>query len=97
MDRRALQIEGRFGKRSLPWTEAAGCSFRRPDAPPQTNEEAHVRLLVRSGLCPEADVLEGVVTALDERRLTLRHALLGELTFERGRVRELRPLVGGSK
>ncbi len=96
-DRRALQIEGRFGKRSLPWTEVAGCSFHRPDAPLPVNEIANVRLLVRSGLCPEADVLEGVVTALDERRLTLRHALLGELTFERGRVRELRPLTGGAK
>ncbi|HEY7424749.1 MAG TPA: hypothetical protein VH682_11015 [Gemmataceae bacterium] len=97
VDRRALQIEGRFGKRSLLWTEVAGCSFRRPEAPPRTHEAANVRLLVRSGLCPEADVLEGVVTALDERRLTLRHALLGILTFERGQVRELRPLAGGPK
>jgi hypothetical protein len=96
-DRRVLRVEGRFGKRSLPWTELAGCSFRRPDAPPRTNERVNVRLLVRSGLCSEADVLEGVVTALNEQRLTLRHALLGELTFERGQVRELRPLTDGMK
>jgi hypothetical protein len=92
-DRHTLEIEGQFGKRSLPWTAAAGCAFRRPADPPRANRGANVRLLVRSGLCPEVDVLEGVVTALDERRLTLRHALLGELTFERGRVRELRPLA----
>ncbi|HEY7315149.1 MAG TPA: hypothetical protein VH643_37730 [Gemmataceae bacterium] len=92
-DRHTLEIEGRFGKRSLPWTAAAGCTFRRPADPPRRNQAANVRLLVRSGLCPEADVLEGMVTALDERRLTLRHVLLGELTFERGRVRELRPLA----
>ena len=96
-DRRTIEIEGRFGKRSLPWTAVSGCSFRRPAAPPNANKGAKVRLLVRSGLCPESDVLEGVVTALDERRLVLRHALLGELTFKRGRVRELQPLPGGSK
>ncbi|MHB1422951.1 MAG: hypothetical protein ACYC3I_07115 [Gemmataceae bacterium] len=96
-DRRAIQMEGRFGKRALPWTMVSGCSFRRPAELPKANERANVRLLVRSGLCAESDVLEGVVTALDERRLILRHALLGELTFERGRARELRPLAAGSK
>ncbi len=96
-DRRTVQIEGRFGKRTLPWTTVSGCAFRRPAAPPSANEGARVRLLVRSGLCPEPDVLEGVVTAQDERRLVLRHALLGELTLERGRVREQRPLAGGEK
>lgn len=94
VDRRTIEIEGRFGKRSLPWTAVSGCSFRRPAASPKANKGAKVRLLVRSGLCAEPDVLEGAVTTLDERRLVLRHALLGELTFERGRVRELRPLAG---
>lgn len=96
-DRRNLEIEGRFGKRSLPWTAVSGCSFRRPAAPPKASKGARVRLLVRSGLCAESDVLEGVVTALDERRLILRHALLGELIFERGQVRELRPLAGSHR
>lgn len=96
-DRRRLEIEGKFGKRSLPWTALAGCSFRRPAVPPRPHPRASVRLLVRSGLCPQADVLEGEITSLDERRLTLRHPLLGEWTFERGRVRELRPLPGAAK
>jgi hypothetical protein len=96
-DRRTIQIEGRFGNRSLPWTMISGCSFHRPATPPMGNKGARVRLLVRSGLCAEPDVLEGVVTALDDRRLVLKHALLGELTFERGRVRELRPLNGTTK
>jgi hypothetical protein len=91
-DRRSIRIEGRFGKRALPWTAVAGCTFRRTAAPPKANEGVNVCLFVRSGLCPASDVLEGVVTALDERHLTLRHALFGELKFERGRVRELRPL-----
>src|SRR6185312_14615832 len=33
-DRRALQFDGGFGKRSLRWNEVAGCSFRRPAASP---------------------------------------------------------------
>ena len=96
-DRRVLEIEGRFGKRSLPWTRVAGCTFRRTDTARKPNEGANVRLLLDSGLDAEADVLEGVVTALDERQLTLRHALLGERTFERARVKELRPLARGAK
>ena len=88
-DRRTIQIEGRFGKRSLPWTAVSGCSFRRPAAAPKANEGAKVRLLVRSGLCVEPDLLEGVVIAADERRLILKHALLGELTLERSRIREM--------
>ncbi len=96
-DRRALQIEGRFGKRSLSWTAVSGCSFRRPSAPPKANEGAKVRVFVRSGLCEENDVLEGVVKSLDERRLVLKHALLGEVTLERNRVRKLQPLPGSSK
>jgi hypothetical protein len=96
-DRHAIQIEARFGKRSLPWTDVAGCSFRRAGEPKRAQAGANIRILVRSGLCAEADVLEGAVTALDERRLTLRHALLGDLTFDRGRVLELRPLSGNLK
>jgi hypothetical protein len=96
-DRRTIQIEGRFGKRALPWTAVSGCTLRRPAALPKANEGAKVRVLLRSGLCAETDVLEGVVTMQDERRLVLRHALLGEITFERSRVRELRQLTGGMK
>ena len=96
-DRRAIQIEGRFGKRSLRWTEVAACTFRREPAPPRPPETATVRIRVHSGLGPEADVLDGTVTALDERTLSLRHALLGDLKFERDRVRGLRPLSGAAK
>jgi hypothetical protein len=96
-DRHTLQIEGRFGKRPFLWTQLAGCSFRHPAVGPKVNERASVRLRIDSGLCPEADLLVGNVTALDERRLVLRHALLGEVTLERGRVRELQPLPSSSK
>jgi hypothetical protein len=91
-DRRTIQIEGRFAKRALSWTLVSGCTFRRRAAVAKANEEAKIRLLIHSGLCAENDVVEGVVTALDERRLVLRHSLLGEVRLERGGVRELRPL-----
>ncbi len=96
-DRRVLHIEGRFGKRSLPWTAVSGCSFRQAAKPPKANEGATVRVRVRSGLCEENDVLEGVVKSLDERRLLLKHALLGEVKLDRNRVRHLQPLPGSSK
>jgi hypothetical protein len=96
-DRHTLQIEGRFGKRTLAWTQLSGCSFRRSERSTKENTTAKVRLLVRSGLCPEEDVLEGDILALDERRLVLRHALLGEVTLQRGWVRELRPLPDDAK
>ncbi len=96
-DRRAIEIEGKFGKRSLPWDKVAGCTFRRAATVPSVNKGANVRIMVSSGLSSEADVLDGIVTALDEKRLTLQHALLGKLTFERGQVRELRPLSDAAK
>jgi hypothetical protein len=96
-DRRTIEIEGGFGKRALPWTALSGCSFRRPAAPPKANASAKVRLFVRSGLCAEADLLDGTIVALDDRKIVLRHALLGALTFERGRLRELHPHRFGPK
>jgi hypothetical protein len=96
-DRRIIQMEGRFGKRSLPWTAVSSCSFRRPPIPPKANAGAKVRLLVHSGLCADPDILEGVVTAQDAQRLVLRHALLGEVTLERERVREVRTFADGMK
>lgn len=96
-NRHGITIEGRFGKRTLPWNEVAGCSFQRTNPQKRLNESVNVRILLHSGLCSEADMLDGVVTALDDRRLSLRHALLGEQTFEHGRVRELQPLFPEKK
>ncbi|MGH7226456.1 MAG: hypothetical protein ACRELF_24840, partial [Gemmataceae bacterium] len=96
-DRRAIHIEGRFGKRVLPWTAVSGCAFRQPKEAAKAKKRANVRLRVRSGLCREPDMLEGVLTALDARRLVLRHALLGELTLPRARLYELQPLPAAPK
>jgi hypothetical protein len=96
-DRRGVVVEGRFGKRSLPWAEVRGCFLKRTSPPSHTTTGAHVRLSFRSGLPADDDVLDGVLTALDDKRLSLRHPLLGDLTLERGRVRQLRPLFHGRR
>jgi hypothetical protein len=96
-DHRGVELEGRFGKRLLPWAEVRGCFLRRSAPPPQTATGEQVRLSFRSGLAADDDVLEGVLTGLDDRRLSLRHPLLGDLTLERGRVRRLWPLFHGRR
>jgi hypothetical protein len=90
-DGRAVEVQGRFGRRSLPWSQLRGCYLRRAEQPPTAAAGTVVRLSLRSGLGGEPDLLDGVVLGLDERRLRLRHALLGEVSVERGRVRGLRP------
>jgi hypothetical protein len=96
-DRRTLEVRGKFGQRSFPWPEVQGCSFRRAAAPPHTTEGAHVRLLLHTGLTPDADILDGVVRELDTRHLTLRHPRLGDLSIDRPFLRELRPLFFGKR
>jgi hypothetical protein len=97
LDRRGLEMEGRFGKRSLTWAEARG-AFPRPTAlPPATTDGAHVRAWLRPAAGNEPDELEGVLRALDERRLTLRHPALGDLVIDRTRLLRLKPLFHGKR
>jgi hypothetical protein len=96
-DRREVILERRRGRRSLPWTALRGCRFRRQAPPARSSDGAHVRLLLDSGLTPEKDVLDGVLLALDDKDLTLRHDLLGELRLPRGVVKEVRPFFHGRR
>jgi hypothetical protein len=89
-DRQAVTLEGRFGTRAFAWAELRGWCPRREAAPAKSPEGA-VRVGLRSGLDAEEDVLDGVVTALDDKFLTLRHAFLGELRLDRRHVASLRP------
>ena len=70
------------GKRTLPWSALNGLWFRRKSVAPHTTDGAHVRVALRTGISPETDVLDGVVTALDDRALSLKHPLLGDLKIE---------------
>jgi hypothetical protein len=91
-DRRRVEIEGRYGARAFAWADLRGCFLKREKPLPRPGGEAAVRVEIRSGLTPEPDVLEGVLTGVEDKKLKLRHALLGERAIEKSRVKELRPL-----
>jgi hypothetical protein len=97
LDRRGLELEGRFGKRAYSWAEARGAFPKRTAARPVTTDGAHVRLWLRPAAGSEPDELEGVLRALDEWRLTLRHAALGDLEIDRARLLRLKPLFHGRR
>jgi hypothetical protein len=96
-DRRQIDLRGRFGQRSFAWSDVRGLYFRRPTLPPRTTEGDHVRIGVRSGIGPEADRLEGTVQSLDDRRLVLRHAVLGEVAIDRAHLAWLTVLFRGRR
>jgi hypothetical protein len=96
-DRRAIHLRGSFGLRTFAWSEVRGIFLRRPTPAPQTTDGEHVRLWLHSGYGSDFDELEGTLQALDERRLKLHHPVLGELTIDRGRLRELRRLFHGRR
>jgi hypothetical protein len=96
-NRRAIDLRGSFGMRTFAWSEVRGIFLRRQTSAPQTTDGEHVRLWLHSGYGSDLDQLEGTLQALDERRLTLRHPAVGELTIDRGRVRELRRLFHGRR
>ena len=80
-DARTIDLEGRFGKRSLPWAEVRGLYLRRlkpADMPDRANV---VRVWLRTGVGNETDVLDGVLLKIDAERFTLKHADLGELRW----------------
>jgi hypothetical protein len=92
-DNRSIGLEGRFGKRSLPWADVRGIYFRQPKASAAKPDANTVRIWLRTGCGSETDILVGVLQKLDERQFTLKHAELGELGLDRKWLRELRPLV----
>jgi hypothetical protein len=100
---RALRADGRTveidcnGKRELAWPAVHGVWLRRDAPPPRTTDGAHARVAVRTCLDAEPDLLDGVVTALDDKALSLKHALLGDLRLERARLHTLRPLLYGKR
>jgi hypothetical protein len=100
---RVLRADGRGveidcgGKRTLAWPAVHGVRLRRDAAPPRTSDGAHARVAVRTCLSAEPDLLDGVVTALDDKSLSLKHAPLGDLRLERARLHTLRPSLYGKR
>jgi hypothetical protein len=82
-DRRAIELSARFGKRTLAWGDVRGLSLRQSREPGPNADAGQVRVWLRAPVDTEPDQLVGDVRALDDRRLTLHHAHLGELDIER--------------
>lgn len=94
IDAGGITVEGKFGKRKVCWTEAAVVTFVRQGIPLATTDGEHARLTLRG---PDGlrDLLDGVIKAIDPKRIVLTHALLGELTIPAGAVEEIRPRFFG--
>jgi hypothetical protein len=94
LDRQGVTLEARFGRRTFPWADLRGWFPRREAPRPRALKGEPVRLRLQAGAAEDGDLLDGVVTALDAKTLTLSHALLGELRLERRYVRQLWPRPG---
>ena len=84
LDRQAIALEGKFGKRSLPWTQVRGVFPLQEQvaaAPP-----GPVRLWLDNGFDSQPDQLDGEVRSFGPANVILRHARLGELTLKRSAV-----------
>jgi hypothetical protein len=91
-DGQSLTIQGRYGKRTLPWTEVRGLYLCQPPRRVPVPPGGGVRLWLNNGLTPQTDVLEGELQGMDGNRLKLRHAWLGEVDLERRWLKQLQPL-----
>jgi hypothetical protein len=85
------------GPRKLEWAALNGVWLRRGAAPTHATDGAHVRVAVRTCLSAEPDLLDGVAAGLDDKALSLKHALLGDVRLERARLHTLRPLFFGKR
>lgn len=86
--RQVIELDGRPGKRTLPWSDVRGIYLRDAAAAPVSSTGEHVRLWLHSGNGSHLDRLDGVVKALDDKRLTLSTAG-GEVVIDRNRLRQL--------
>jgi hypothetical protein len=89
-------VQGRFGKRTIPWSSLRGIFLKREATEPKASDGAHVRVWLDSGF-PQKDELEGVLLSLDARKLVLSHSEFGDITLDRSRLRKLRPIFFGKR
>ncbi|OAI47059.1 hypothetical protein AYO44_10300 [Planctomycetaceae bacterium SCGC AG-212-F19] len=85
-DRHKIEMSTRFGPRTVSWADVRAVHFRRQPSPPRSSSGEHVRIGIDAG-AGNADQLEGVLAGMDERRITLNHAVLGSIAVERDHVR----------
>src|SRR5262249_4331236 len=92
-DRRRISLRIGSGTRDIAWADVRGIYFKPEPAARQTSDGAPVRIQFHSGLGSEPDQLDGILEALNDQTLTLRHAVLGQLKLDRARLVCLRPLA----
>lgn len=85
-DEHAIGFTARYGKRTFPWKSVRGIFFGKQ--PRSTDQGATVRF--RSGPGVTADSLDGIIIDVNERRMVLRHAVLGDVTIARDRLDTVR-------
>lgn len=96
-DRKGVDWEGPPRPCRLTWGEVRGIFVARTPRPRGQSQGEHVRVTLRPTPGHEPDELEGVLTGFEERRLLLRHAVLGDLIIPREVLRQLRPLFRGAR
>lgn len=96
-NRRRVILRIGSGTREIAWADLRGIYFKPEAAAPRTSDSVPVRIEFRSGLGSESDQLDGILEALDDQRLTLRHAALGRLKVNRASLVRLIPLAPARK
>lgn len=96
-DAQAVELKTRQGMARFAWSDVRAIAPPATLLGPRTTEGEHVRLLLHSPAGADPDVLQGVLTALDDRRVTLRHPTLGVLEIDRSWVRGLRRQFHGRR
>ncbi len=87
-DELAIALDAPFGKRSYSWSDVRGIFFRAGGKQPSLGQAVEVRF--RSGPGVSADLLAGNILDLNDKRLVLRHAVLGEFSVARTRLERIR-------
>jgi hypothetical protein len=95
--RAGVEWAGKHGQRTIPWGEVREVRFREQPAAPRAIKGEHVSLHLRPGAGTGYDRLEGVFRALDERRLVIHHAALGDVVIDRAALERLRGVFHGHR
>ncbi len=92
-----VEITGPYGTRRLRWEQIRGVFLLRGTPTTETQTGEQVRLTLGLPVPEGRAHLEGVITALDGKTITLTHAILGALTVPRPVVEQIEWLRPGRR
>ncbi len=95
-DRRRIDFEGRFGRRSFAWSEVRDIRLRHAACPLAISDGEHVHLQLACGSGAAADAIEGVLRRLGQQSLILQHGAV-EVTIPRERLRQVQTTFHGRR